>query len=275
MRYHLAFKNFRPEIVAATETPFGLKPWREETSMVEKVAAAQDWLNAAVTFYNLPPVEYILMADSGLREGTFYEPKYGDGPDEVRATKFSIINLFTAFAQHRGEHSNTKAGSNPTGWGYSLFYRVKPEMFRARVREGRINGVTPADLLTVETLQRVRDAGLDPTAKDVLSQLARIDAGEVTDAGSVEELSAMDEEAALEALEDDAHEAELEPEDDEAEADEARTPVPTHTTGEDEAEGLQAVNTRELRRYATSQGLSGVWSMNKEQIIAALEGSNA
>jgi hypothetical protein len=104
-------------------------------------------------------------------------------------------------------------------------------------------------------LQQVRDAGLDPHDKDVLSQLARINAGEDRDFASVEEMSASDEEAALEALDD----VDDSVSDDVISSD---SPLPVRP---------DLMNTRELRRHATAQGLSGVWSMSKTEILAALE----
>lgn len=263
---HLAFKNFQPAVIEATEALFAAKPWRED--ILHQVLLGQTWADACVAAYELPPVVLVWNSpEEALAEGTFYEPLYGEAPDEIRMSKFSIANLFIAFAKHRGAYSRARAGTNAAGWGLSLFYKVRPMMFRARVREGRIAGVEPRDLYTPETWARIVAAGLDPTQKNILSTLARIDAGEDQSFAAEEEMSAADEAAALESMVDLSEDnSEEEFSEAVAEAD-ACVQEPGH---DGSCSDTANMTVRELRRHATSLGVQGAWSMNREQINAAL-----
>lgn len=291
---HLAFKNFRPEVIEATNNLFALKPWATEDREAQ-AAAAQAWLDVACTTYDLPPVEFRWSLFGGDIE---YRPAFAsDVPSLIKASKFSLINLFTAFGQHRGNFKpGSKSGRNPSGWGCSLFYTVKPKMFRARVREGRIQWVTPKDLYSAETWGRIRAAGLDPTQRGVLSTLARIDAGEETGFGSHVSLSAADESDALAAMNDEpgmtmtassvtpppdvaseigeAQDEEFDGNDDDrsnADDDEAEDTTPVEEVTESRAflDLLNELSITTLRKLSRGR-FSGGYGMKKPELVAAL-----
>lgn len=174
-KLHLAFRSIEPEVVAATETLFAAKPWREDRD--SQAALAQTWLDTTTTLYGLPEIHFAF-TESNVR--VEYVPATGDSPAKIVANHFSLINLFWAMARHRGEFSRSGAGHNPMGWACSLFYTVRPAMFRARVREGRVVGVGVRDIYSAATWARIQSHGLDPRQADVLRTLAQINDGNET-----------------------------------------------------------------------------------------------
>ena len=159
-RPHLAFRNFRPSVIAAANTLFSEKPWREECGNVEQVA--QLFADQITTAYDCAPVRVVLDEDSWVMG---YEP--ADEEDEtpqITLDKLSIFNLF----RHVREHVLTVGGAEPHGesasddpfrWACSLFYAVKPVMFRARVREGRIHGITARETYSADSWAKLEAAG--------------------------------------------------------------------------------------------------------------------
>jgi hypothetical protein len=160
----------------------------------KRFALGQTWLDKACEVYSMPPVK---LAHEPWRYTTVYTASPDDNtPAFIEMPDFKIVSLFAAFAEHRGDNSMSKAGQNPTGFAYSLYYSVRPRMFRRMVREGRFPGVNVRDLYRSKTWEKIQAHRLDPNRPDVLSLLARIDAGEDV-VGSTEILGAADEAAAM------------------------------------------------------------------------------
>lgn len=140
-RLHLAVRNFPPEVIQATDRLFESKPWRGEDS--EKHDKFQQWLNEASAYYGVVPKPE-LEVDSWMHLLV---------PDPTRLTipKYSVATMFTVFADRFLDQLQTE-GVSGVEWSYSLFYAVRPRLFRKAVRRGQLVGdVHPEDLLNPNT----------------------------------------------------------------------------------------------------------------------------
>lgn len=176
MRHHLKFRNFRPSIVQAAEDLFEAKPWSiDDDREWEKVAQA--FCDAVSNAYGVRTA--VVEADSSYtyrrRRGVRYEPAQvehsvlsaGEEMTEVAPPKIlvknqSIISLFKGVRIHALAQGDLEAVSidDPWAWACSLFYTVRPIMFRARARQGRIKDVTARDTYSSETWDRMVEAGV-------------------------------------------------------------------------------------------------------------------
>lgn len=159
-RFHLRFKNFRPAVIDAASKLFDAKPWRIE-DLDERLTHAQTFVNEISAAYKTPTARVRITNDFM----SDYEPAIvavGDD-DEIISVEspiislggWSILALFTATRVHLLANGVEAQGSHqyedPQGWACSLFYTVKPAMFRARAREGRVPGVSARDTYTRES----------------------------------------------------------------------------------------------------------------------------
>jgi hypothetical protein len=78
----------------------------------------------------------------------------------IRLSQWSITSLFIALRTHLLANGAEQKADDPQAWAHSLFYTVKPRMFRARVREGRIRGLTAKDTFSSETWELLVGAGV-------------------------------------------------------------------------------------------------------------------
>lgn len=166
-RLHLAFRNFRPSITTAAVDLFNQKPWRDQEHDEEsRTRLAQEFADAVTTAYGCAPVRVVVDSDFYM---TGYEPEgdvFNDDRDaaQISLSSWSILTLFKCVR----EHILTVGGATPVGetpnddpwkWACSLFYSVKPAMFRARVREGRVAGVTARDTYSADSWSKLDAAG--------------------------------------------------------------------------------------------------------------------
>lgn len=298
-RLHLRFRDFHLDTLAATEALFDQKPWRFETDE-ERVAVAQVWCDALTTTYNIPPVRVAIgeQIESDPQEiidslGDF-DDEFGDEddplafmnpenddppaaeettpaePDErpiLRLSHWSFVVLFKRFREYMVrsgyEAHNRYPEDDVIGWAYSLFYTVRPKMFRARVREGRIPRVYPDDLLTTETLRERTE-----------EEERRAEAARVAQARA--EMESDDTEPEAEDFEDmESDEVEdydigEEPETQTVESETIRAELPDAL----EVEMYPRTLSRDaLRRLAAEQNIPGRGKMSKEELLVALRAS--
>jgi hypothetical protein len=184
---------------------------------------------------------------------------------------WSILLLFKRFREY-ALNAGVEAGVNRYaeddihGWACSLFYKVKPVMFRARVREGRIGRVSAEDLLSTETLRR-----LEEERRVSEEELVRIEMERESEASFEDvDLDAVSPQA------NDEEERRVVVERAETPA-EAAAAVADRIMLHDQAAGerCQSMTTRPLRRYATSVGVGGAWEMSKEEIMHELANNQA
>lgn len=201
-RTHLSFKNFRPAAVDAAERLFAEKPW-SITDELRLQEIAQEFSTRVCAAYSAPQAVVIVVDDPFTP--TAYTPAIvredGLGRMEsvqqptIRLGKWSIVNLFTVMRTHLLANGAEQKAHDPNGWAHSLFYTVKPAMFRKAVRSGRIRGLTAKDTFTSATWAKLVEHGVgDPydgslmcDPSDVNDILARIDAGTYVDDVDVDE----------------------------------------------------------------------------------------
>lgn len=261
-RKHLKY-TFPEPVVQTTQAFMDEKPWNmdlvNEEANRDFVRAAQAWVNILNTTYEVPPVNVLPSEEvDGYMEG-------GATPDGVTDSRIfvksnSMIRLFSFYGWHLARNEKldgpsdfrTETEEEAISWAYGVFYRAKPEMFRARVREGRIH-LDPYCLYNSATEQALRDYDIDPTDSHALTKLAEAQRAAIAD--GVDESEVTDEVTSDPISE---------------------TPVSTGNATRAFADAdrhvadLQSMNTRELRRHATSIGITGAWSMNKSALLAAL-----
>lgn len=157
-RLHLRFRHFRPSVIDAAKALFDAKPWRPENE-AHRIEVAQAFTDAISTAYNVPTAR-VRVNEFGSRWG--YDPAtvIVDETDEVQAVdsaaivlgNWSILTFFCVVREHLvASGIEPIANENPSAWACSLFYSVKPAMFRARAREGRVFGVSARDTYTTES----------------------------------------------------------------------------------------------------------------------------
>lgn len=160
-RYHLHFKNFRQPLLDVTAEFFDSNPWSGTTDEIH--AKFTDWLQGAAGAYGIDPPKLIVMSE----EQMFIAGLNGWQPGErdMVTPNYSVLTMFWLFRHHLHRNGVQPYGSNcewdARGWSCSLFYRFRPITFRRAVRSNRVMfDITPEDLLTTETMNRVRELRL-------------------------------------------------------------------------------------------------------------------
>lgn len=183
-------KNFRPSVIDAASALFEAKPWRMEFASEEQAAITQAFASTIAATYGAPNVDVQLQwgyapatyTPAIVREDGLGRIESVQSP-EIRLSYFSIVNLFKSVRMHVLANGAELVSGDPEAWVHSLFYTIKPAMFRARVREGRISGLTAKDTFTSETWQKLVDNGVADTdfgtilcrpneVRDILTQIA-------------------------------------------------------------------------------------------------------
>lgn len=281
-KLHRSFKNIRVPVIDAALTLFESKPW--SLSPDDQQKAANEFVRAASAAYSVASPEVIV--DVLDPDGAYYNGAYsyhpaeavegGDGlPTSVQAAqiilrKWSIVTLFGCFRAHL-LNSGVEARENtnePYGWAFSLFYAVKPAMFRARVREGRISAAEfgEIDLYSRNTLARAVAAGVVTEEGEILvsnfpKYLNDLEAGTLTVDQLLASVNIEDEELAEE--DDDDFE------DDDDEVSETPEPQVVSPQGIDASDGLDDLGITELRQLSRGR-ISGGYSLRKPALVAAL-----
>jgi hypothetical protein len=154
-RPHLKYRaeDFPAEVLKATELLFEAKPWRLDIGQLDLY---QRWADVVCEEYGAGPVGIQKVDVNGI--GFSYE--LGPIPNIIIG-RYSLATLFCGM----GMHINAVMGGLSSElahieWGYSLFYTVRPVMFRRRVREGRIVGMTAKDTFSRDTWDRLERLGL-------------------------------------------------------------------------------------------------------------------
>lgn len=154
MRLHLRYKNIHRTVVRATSELFDSRPWSGTAE--EQASKFEKWLRRSSDAYGLPAPTLEVSEDA---RGTSYDL------GQITLTKYSVIELFRAFRYHmmamgvaqveasdetsmRGLAAATELDA--VSWACSLYYKIRPVLFRKNVRSGKIRYVTPRDLLTTE-----------------------------------------------------------------------------------------------------------------------------
>lgn len=167
-RSHLKFRNFRPEVIDAAKALFDRRP--SQLPSAERVEVGQHFADAICAAFRVAPAKVVQdpYMRSGYRPAIFEQDSLSDEPREVTPStlqlgrRFSIIVLFKLVRIHvlALEGANATTENDPWDWACSLFYTVKPILFRKLVREGRIKRVTARDTFSSDSWEKLVAANL-------------------------------------------------------------------------------------------------------------------
>jgi hypothetical protein len=150
-RLHLKFRNIKPSTKTAATELFEDGPWTGTDD--EKHLKYERFLRKASEAYGIPAPTLEIRMEDGVQRASLSGYEWG----RVTLGSWSVTSLFHQFRHHLQAMGCTTTDmhdcDDAQAWACSLFYTVKPRMFRKRVREGRILGVNPDDLLTTATLE--------------------------------------------------------------------------------------------------------------------------
>jgi hypothetical protein len=150
-RAHLAFKNIHRSVQKAADDLFKSKPWRDEGE--QQHAKFSAFLRKASAAYDITtPILEFVEADVPANQPAPFQYEANEGV--IRLTRYSVLSLFACFHYHMQAEGLVDGASryDPDDdaafrWACSLFYSVRPRLFRKAVRAGRVLGVSPEDLL--------------------------------------------------------------------------------------------------------------------------------
>jgi hypothetical protein len=151
-RPHLKYRkeDFNDETLRATELLFEAKPWRLDLGQLDLY---QRWADVVCDAYAVDPIGIQKVDYDASGFGYIVDPDTGAA--NIIIGKYSIATLFCSLGAHIAQDS-----FDHIEWGFSLFYVVRPVMFRRRVREGRIIGLTARDTFSAGTWDRLTELGL-------------------------------------------------------------------------------------------------------------------
>lgn len=142
-RKHLSYRSFAPAVIEATDELFASKPWRQDEDQQGKF---EKWTEAVAKNYGMKTPQLIVSPIAF----TSYDPEH----NTIYLNRFSVTNLFVTTRLALLEHGHSYPAVEGRGlaedairWGVSLFYKVRPRLFRKAVRAGGIEGVDAWDLV--------------------------------------------------------------------------------------------------------------------------------
>jgi len=178
MRYHLHFKNLHPTVLRAADELFLSKPWTGTDE--ERYVKFRTFLQRASDAYSVPAPSFEVDT-AGVNHGlALQRMQYDLG--QIDCADFSVISTFLGLRAHlqalnvanidglsEAEDNLTAQrllANDAVGWACSLFYTVRPTLFRKAVRSGVIQFVAPIDLLSSATQERYWAGEVDINGKE-------------------------------------------------------------------------------------------------------------
>lgn len=149
-RYHLKYKHIDQRTLELTDRFFAQKPY--QASPERQFRLFDTWVHGACIVYGFEAHPH-LVVDPTDRDLQISRSRYLPEKQEIRLVKFSASSLFHQFRHHMQWCSEDGYGDpaameeDARGWAASLFYTVRPRMYRKAVRAGNIMHVHPEDLL--------------------------------------------------------------------------------------------------------------------------------
>lgn len=148
-RLHLSYRSFAPSVREATDALFASKPWRQDEEQHQKFTT---WIESVSGNYGMKAPQLIVHP---LAVTT-----YERDTNTIYMNTYSVTTLFvsTRLAMLLNGHCHPAVegrdeGSDAMRWGISLFYKVRPRLFRKAVRAGGIEGVSAWDLVPSDAEQ--------------------------------------------------------------------------------------------------------------------------
>jgi excisionase family DNA binding protein len=162
----MTFRNIHAGVRSAATDLFDSKPWSGTDE--DKQTKFERFLRDASAAYGIPqPTLQVVEVAEGERAECGLV-----APNTIVLDKYSVTSLFNAFRQHMQYSGAITVGflnrRDAQAWACSLFYAVRPILFRKRVREGRISGVRETDLLTTASLA-ARQSEVDEAFAGIVS----------------------------------------------------------------------------------------------------------
>lgn len=289
MRLHLRFKNFRPTTVAAAEALFAARPWLFEDD-AERVAVGQTFVDAVAASYNIPTA--VVGLRRNFSDAVRYQPALVEenalgeltslSPPRIFLDHWSILSLFNGVRVHLLANGETPTSEiDPHAWACSLFYAVRPAMFRARVREGRVLQMAAKDTYKSDTWQQLVVAGVasDDSGRLIVDRrdVQRVLNGEVTvgDLLTAEVEDDDEDEDDIDGMIEDAAEflgSVGEPEEEETETYDENDEEVSETAHDDM---LTGVNRDTLRQMAKDRNIPGRGRMSADELRQAVRDHDA
>ncbi len=153
-KHHLTFKNLHPKLIVVTKEFFDAQPWRIEDPD-EKYALYDAWLaTVSEDVYKIEKPGLVVIPGHPLLEMAC--ALYDRHQKVIAMRRYSVLSLFHEYRMHMqemgcigniSEYTPDQRRDDAAGWSCSLFYTLKPLLFRKSVREGKIALVHPAALL--------------------------------------------------------------------------------------------------------------------------------
>lgn len=162
-KHHLRVKRFKGDVKVATAEFFESKPWTGTPD--EQQSKFQKWIDDTAAAYSVQPPTLCIITEERqmLHEMGEWEPP----ANPLLMGKYSVLTMFfnmRLYLQVNDACSVVGRGGedDAQAWACSLFYKFRPVLFRKAVRNGTIAvHITPEDLLSSETLDRVRELRLE------------------------------------------------------------------------------------------------------------------
>jgi hypothetical protein len=180
-KLHLHYKNFHTDTLAITEAVMVEKPWKLE-DFNTKQALFEQWVDKTAKVYDVPVPEVMVYEDSPLLQESFC--MYDGDQGRIYLRKHSLVSLFMMFRVHMLICLDTREGVQYTeerhrdihqdaaAWACSLFYQLRPFLFRRSVREGKIKLIHPRDLLAnPEEWEATPEGRLDRDFNEIIQGL--------------------------------------------------------------------------------------------------------
>lgn len=143
--YHLQFGRFKRGVLDATNNLFQARPSRLDPE--QRAAAFQQWADSVCRAYNITPPRIVWDTTATGTGGGYYTPS--THTITLSPERPSVITLL-----HETRHALQHAPGGPSmisrdveidarAWSLSLYYKVRPALFRKLARQGRILHIAP------------------------------------------------------------------------------------------------------------------------------------
>lgn len=143
--YHTRFRNFHSQAIEATRELFRARP--SQLTQSERETVFENWVNTISDIYGMERPSFHWSAEADYGGGGFYRPS--DHSITMSPNHPSVITLI-----HETRHALQHAGKgapmisrdferDARAWSLSLYYKVRPNLLKRLVREGRVFHIDP------------------------------------------------------------------------------------------------------------------------------------
>lgn len=143
--YHLRFTKFHAKTIEATKELFALRP--SSLADADRASAFKTWVDKISDVYNMEKPEFYWDEEADYGGGGFYRPL--DHSITMSPNHPSIVTLIHE-TRHALQYKDKGAPmitpdieKDARAWSLSLYYKVKPNLFKRLVTEGRIFHINP------------------------------------------------------------------------------------------------------------------------------------